>query len=371
MRNTLLVAGAIAASASLAFAIDKPKSPPQPPKVSFSEFNRVELKAIGIAPKAKKEAEHAREIFDELIQQMKAVAPSLTVEAVAAPPLPAVGGDRTLVVEPFVEDIKFVGGGSRFMIGALAGKSAVLMKVTFREKATGEVLAEPEFYQDANAFAGAYSMGSSDNAMLRVVAGDAANYYKLNGGARATAAPPQAQEAPQASVPMAADATPAAEAAPPQAQEAPQATEPAAADATQAAEAAPPQFQEVPQANAPCAAKDPGRVIVPFRGDSTTLGTYLRPVDFTTVKFDRGELDRGKRELTLSIRIGNASSDNWVAIARATLLRANGEEIATAMGEETIEDDEGDDWLEVRFNLADHVLATVDKVRFALSARPE
>jgi hypothetical protein len=269
------------------------------------------------------------------------------------------------------------------------------MKVTFREKATGEVLAEPEFYQDANAFAGAYSMGSSDNAMLRVVASDAANYYKFNGGARATAAPPQAQEAPQASVPMAADATPAAEAAPPQApaapqapepaagaapaaeaappqaQEAPQATEPAAADATQAAEAAPPQFQEVPQANAPCAAKDPGRVIVPFRGDSTTLGTYLRPVDFTTVKFDRGELDRGKRELTLSIRIGNASSDNWVAIARATLLRANGEEIATAMGEETIEDDEGDDWLEVRFNLADHVLATVDKVRFALSARPE
>jgi hypothetical protein len=154
----------------------QPSGPPESPKVKFSTFETVTLKHVEIAPKfasagANKKA--AKKIDEQLFMEMRKVFTDLRDDAET----PAQGG---LLIEPLIEEIKFIGGGARFMVGAMAGSSAVPMKVTFTDVATGEVIAAPEFYQSANAFAGAYSYGAADNRMLSAIASDIASYTGLN-----------------------------------------------------------------------------------------------------------------------------------------------------------------------------------------------
>jgi hypothetical protein len=40
--------------------------------------------------------------------------------------------------------LKFVGGGKRFVAGAMAGSSAVVIRMRLTDVATGEVIADPE-----------------------------------------------------------------------------------------------------------------------------------------------------------------------------------------------------------------------------------
>jgi len=85
-----------------------------------------------------------------------------------------------LLIEPVIEEIKFVGGAQRFWAGSMAGNSFVKIKVTFRDIESGNILAEPEFYRSGNAFAGSYSMGGTDNEMLRSIAHDVCDYARHN-----------------------------------------------------------------------------------------------------------------------------------------------------------------------------------------------
>lgn len=90
------------------------------------------------------------------------------------------GSDRTLKIEPAIRHIKFIGGAARFWAGAFAGGSAVLMTVKLVDAATGATIAEPEFYQHANAHGAAWSFGGTDKAMLGREAGLIADYLKNN-----------------------------------------------------------------------------------------------------------------------------------------------------------------------------------------------
>lgn len=87
---------------------------------------------------------------------------------------------RVLNVEPYIVQLKFVGGGARFFAGALAGSSAVLMRVKFTDAQTGQVLANPEFYQRAAAYGGAWSIGGTDNGMLARIATVVQQYLDRN-----------------------------------------------------------------------------------------------------------------------------------------------------------------------------------------------
>jgi hypothetical protein len=71
-----------------------------------------------------------------------------------------------LAIEPVCVDAKLVTGAARFWGGALAGSSAVVMKVRYLDLATGKKIAEPVFYQRASAMGGAYSFGGTDRNML-------------------------------------------------------------------------------------------------------------------------------------------------------------------------------------------------------------
>ncbi|MDB6163237.1 MAG: hypothetical protein JWL98_669 [Xanthomonadaceae bacterium] len=98
--------------------------------------------------------------------------------------MPAGAAPRTLSIAPTIRHIKFISGGARFWAGAFAGGSAVLMTMRLTDAATGEVIAEPEFYQHANKRGAAWSMGATDRAMLIRVASMAATYLHDNYTAR-------------------------------------------------------------------------------------------------------------------------------------------------------------------------------------------
>jgi hypothetical protein len=87
---------------------------------------------------------------------------------------------RTLKIEPAIRHIKFVSGNARFWAGAFAGGSAVLMTMKLTDAQTGEVIAEPEFYQHANTMGAAWSMGGTDKAMLVRIGTLAADYLNAN-----------------------------------------------------------------------------------------------------------------------------------------------------------------------------------------------
>lgn len=87
---------------------------------------------------------------------------------------------RTLIIEPRIEKIRFIGKGARFWAGAFAGSSQVLVKMKMTDQATGTVIAEPEFYQHARGMAGAWTFGAADNSMLIRVASMTLQYLQDN-----------------------------------------------------------------------------------------------------------------------------------------------------------------------------------------------
>ena len=154
--------------------IRKPASNPQPAKVKFSNFKDVSIKHVILDEKfaqsgANKKA--AAKIDQLLIAEMKKLMPSIKSDK---------GSKKgSMLIEPRIEEIKFIGGMARFWLGAIAGSSAVLMKVTYTDTATGKVIAEPEFYRKASAFAGGM-YGSADNKMLSEIVKDICNYTVMN-----------------------------------------------------------------------------------------------------------------------------------------------------------------------------------------------
>jgi hypothetical protein len=147
------------------------------PARPFGQFDRIEVAPVALAPPFDKHnanqvaLERIQGHFNSRVTPMTAMMNSRPAKADPA---------STLLVEPTIQKIKFVGTGARIWAGAMAGSSQVLMKVRITDKATGAVIAEPEFYQKANAWGGAYSAGSTDNDMLGRITDMLAAYLGAN-----------------------------------------------------------------------------------------------------------------------------------------------------------------------------------------------
>lgn len=177
----LLLACALALFAALTACKTDYIQPPAsahnpPPAYKFSEFEYVELAPMTISPPYH---EHEK-------NQAATVKINENLVANLAPLFSIWNGESgtatrgTLVIEPVVTQIKFISGGARFAAGAMAGSSAVVMVVTMKDKDTGEIIAQPEFFQRAQAMAGAYTMGAHDNLMLTRVAKLVSDYIQAN-----------------------------------------------------------------------------------------------------------------------------------------------------------------------------------------------
>ena len=155
--------------------------PPQPAKEKLSGFSTVLLQHVTLAEEYQDSSANqaaVQKIDENLVLEMRSVFPDLKQGENPEAGSSATG--RTLIIEPFVEKIKFIGGGARFFAGALAGSSAVVMRVTFRDAESGSVIAEPAFYQRAAAMGGAFSFGATDNNMLIRIAKLAVDYARDN-----------------------------------------------------------------------------------------------------------------------------------------------------------------------------------------------
>ena len=164
-----------------ATTLTKPTSEPIPTKVRLSEFKNVEMKAVGISENfasAKANQKALKKIDEILFRDMRMLFPNF--KRIDQGDDCSKTTERTLQITPNIKEIKFIGGAARFWVGPMAGSSAVLMQVTFRDSSNGEIIADPEFYRSAGAFAGGWSIGAADNKMLEYIAQDIVNYCSFN-----------------------------------------------------------------------------------------------------------------------------------------------------------------------------------------------
>ncbi len=158
---TLLI-GALG-NAAMAEKIEPSSASNPPPQSAFASFDRFELLPIEVPEtyaKNKGNRKAVAKLEEHLQRDLGSTLESWNQQAPSNDP------PRTLRIEPRIEKIRFIGGGKRFFAGAFAGKSAILMRVRFSDADSGEIIADPEFYQHAAAMAGAWSVGGADNAML-------------------------------------------------------------------------------------------------------------------------------------------------------------------------------------------------------------
>lgn len=169
-------AGSVRAEGNVVSYIEPKNATNPPPAKPLDQFQRFEVRPITMdAPYSGQDANEVAKgsIQANLDERLGPVLADWNAKPAGAAP-------HTLVIEPHIEHVKFISGGRRFWAGAFAGGSAVLMTVKFTDASTGEVVAQPEFYQHANKMGAAWSFGATDKAMLVRVAGMIANYVRNN-----------------------------------------------------------------------------------------------------------------------------------------------------------------------------------------------
>lgn len=173
---------AVAASAILlagcATHVRKPTaSDNPPPEQAFSTYTSFSLKPINTVESCDKQrgGDVALRVIQEKLDNRLGGMIATWNQAKSSGP-----AERKLVIEPICSDAKLVGGAARFWGGALAGSSAIVMKVRYVDQSTGKTIAEPVFYQRANAMGGAWTMGATDRNMLERIVDLIADYTMKN-----------------------------------------------------------------------------------------------------------------------------------------------------------------------------------------------
>jgi len=140
------------------------------PKEAFSAFGRIEIRPVKFKPGYSGDHAGLAKIEENL---KKNLTPSL--DAWNKRP----NNNRTLVIEPIVDEMQFKHGAKRILLGPFAGSSGILMRLKIADS-SGSVVATPEFFQRAGAFSAGFLMGVHDNLMLTRVATLASSYITAN-----------------------------------------------------------------------------------------------------------------------------------------------------------------------------------------------
>jgi hypothetical protein len=144
------------------------------PTASLKNYGRFELKPLAMA--------------DVVAQDQAKVAMTRELDTKLQARLQPLLGDwnastgktnKTLIVQPRVVGMRVVGGATRFFAGALAGESSIDMDLELRDAATGALIAKPRINRNADAMAGAWSVGASDRNLLDYIA-DISHQYLVD-----------------------------------------------------------------------------------------------------------------------------------------------------------------------------------------------
>jgi hypothetical protein len=146
------------------------------PTRPFSTFAHYELRQMALGPAVEREEGKVEEARD-LENRMRAAIDPLLAQWAAAPSADRSG---TLVIEPRLAALKVVSGGARFWAGAWAGDSLIDIDLFVTEKESGETIANPRLKMEADAMAGGWSIGATDQNLLDYVASTARQYLVDN-----------------------------------------------------------------------------------------------------------------------------------------------------------------------------------------------
>jgi hypothetical protein len=148
------------------------------PTASLSSYGKFELKPIEMVDSVANDQAKAAVVKDLDTRVQARVQPVLTrwnADARSGP-----GTARTLIVQPRVTQLRVIGGATRFFAGAFAGDSSITMDLELRDAATGAVIAKPSIVRNADAMAGAWSVGATDQNLLDYIADIASQYLRDN-----------------------------------------------------------------------------------------------------------------------------------------------------------------------------------------------
>jgi len=175
--KTLAVTTLVLAASSCANHVSKPKQTPK--VVKFAHFSKVEVKEVSLAEAEKdsSSAQNAAKIMNNRLEDsMEKTFNNVKIvkdgEAFSK-------SGNVLRITPVIEGVKFESVAKRIWFGPMAGKSAILMKVTYSDE-NGKVIAEPEFYRVSGAWFGAVTYGYADQKMLNDILRDMAKYPSQN-----------------------------------------------------------------------------------------------------------------------------------------------------------------------------------------------
>jgi len=149
-----------------------------PPAEKLSDFTHFELEPVTLdAADQSSDANHKAlaKIQENLSERMNPVIVKWNQNGDQAG-----GPRRTLVIEPKIEEIKFLNATVRVWTGSFSGSSAVLMRVRLVEKDSGKEIASPIFYARAAALSGAWTFGVMDNLMLVRITDTITDYLQNN-----------------------------------------------------------------------------------------------------------------------------------------------------------------------------------------------
>ena len=149
-----LVAGSLACG-----GISKPSPAPAG---SLKGYEVIEYGIVRFAASADQD-EESRWKVDAALRACMAKVPN------ARPATSAKASQKTLLLEPTIEQIHKVSSTARFWGGPFAGSSSITMRVTFKDKGSGRVVGSQAFGESASAFAAAWSFGARDLSMLEEV----------------------------------------------------------------------------------------------------------------------------------------------------------------------------------------------------------
>ena len=130
-----------------------------PPAEAYSKFGRIEIKPVVLAPEFRGQAANEKSLEKINANLFKRLGES-PKKWNSRP-----DNGRTLIIEPVVTDIRFIGVGARIFTGPLSGSSGVVIQMKATDARTGKLIDHPEFYQRSSAGAG-FALGVADNLML-------------------------------------------------------------------------------------------------------------------------------------------------------------------------------------------------------------
>jgi hypothetical protein len=183
LRRSLTFVALLAAAAGCASdpgrrqrIIDEEVARLRPPEVPLTAFGAFEVKPIAMSPEVAQKPEKAA-VVTQLGQRLEArIRPLLDGWASGAP---ADARARALAIQATVLNVRIVGGGSRFWLGAMAGDSSIDVQLELVDQQSGRSIAKERINKTASAMSGAWSMGSSDQNLTEYVV-DIANQYLVN-----------------------------------------------------------------------------------------------------------------------------------------------------------------------------------------------